>query len=156
MKLFIKRDKTTDGTLFVVLDEYLNSKYCIKSVKNSVVMIDKNGKKLLRIKRIMLPALRTYTIVSGERTIRFMINQKKAYCFFYGISWHIRGDFFAKSFDIINADNSVVATHARRFADSGGGYELNINSEYNELLCVGVAICANLEEKVDNHVLQTV
>ena len=156
MKLYIKRDRTVCGSMFAVLDESGGNRYYVSSVKNSVVLCDTDGRILLRIKRIILPALKSYTLVSGERTIRFMINSKKSYCWFYGMPWHIRGDFFLKSFDIIGADNSVVATHAERFADGGGGYELNIFSEHNELLCVGVAVCSNLESKVDNRVLQTV
>ena len=156
MKLYIKRDKTVDKALFAVLDEYCDNKYYVKSDKNNVVLCDLDGKVLLKIKCLILPALKTYTLVSDERTIRFIINPKKSCCYFYGKSWHIRGDFFTKSFDIIGADNSVVATHAKRFSESGSGYELNINSEHNELLCLGVAICASLEAKVDNPVLQTV
>ncbi len=156
MKLFIKRDRTADGSLFAVLDEFGENKYYVRSVKNSIVLCDLRGKTLFRIKRLILPALRSYTLVSDERTIRFMINPKKSHCWFYGMSWHVRGDFFTKSFDIIDADNSLVATHARRFCGGGSGYELNINSEHNELFCIGVAVCANIESKVDNHVLQTV
>ncbi|MBQ7504292.1 MAG: LURP-one-related family protein [Ruminococcus sp.] len=154
MKLFIKRDKTVDGAMFAVLDELGKNKYYVKSAKSHIVLCDLKGKTLLKIKRILLPALRTYTLVSCERTIRFLINPKKSYCWFYGMSWHIRGDFFAKSFDIMEADNSVAATFARRFNDDG--YELIVNCEHNELLCIGVAVCACLEAKVDNHVLQTV
>ena len=156
MKLFIKREKTADGSLFSVLDEFCQNKYYVKSLRNSIVLCDLNDKALLRIKRLIMPALRSYTLVSDERTIRFMINQRKSNCWFYGMSWHIRGDFFTKSFDIIDADNSTVATHARRFSEGSSGYELNINSEHNEFFCIGVAICANIESKVDNHVLQTV
>lgn len=154
MKLYIKRDKTIDGALFAVLNESGENKYYVKSTKNHVVLCDLKGKTLLKIKRILLPALRTYTLVASERTIRFLINTKKSYCWFYGMSWHIRGDFFEKSFDIMEADNSVAAIFSRRFDDDC--YELDINCEHNELLCLGIAICANLESKVDNHVLQTV
>lgn len=156
MKLFIKRDNSTDGALFAVLDEFCENRYYVKSVKNAVVLCDLKGKPLLKIKRLILPALMTYSLVTRERTIRFMVNPKKSVCWFYGAPWHIRGDFFSKSFDIMDADNSVVATHAERFSDGGSGYELNINSEHNELMCVGVAVCANMQSKVDNPVLQTV
>lgn len=154
MKLFIKRDRTVDGALFAVFDELGENKYYVKSTKNHIVLCDLKGKTLLKIKRILLPALRTYTLVSSERTIRFLINPKKSYCWFYGMSWHIRGDFFEKSFDVMEADNSVASTFARRFNDDG--YELIINCEHNEFLCIGVAVCACLEAKVDNLVMQTV
>lgn len=154
MNLFIKRDRTVDGALFAVFDEKGENKYYVRSVKNCIVLCDLKGKTLLRIKRILLPALKTYTLVSSDRTIRLLINPKKSYCWFYGMSWRIRGDFFSKSFDIMDADNSVAATFARRFDDDS--YKLIINCEHNELLCIGVAVCANLESKVDNHILQTV
>ena len=154
MKLYIKRDRTVDGALFAVLNESGENKYYVRKSKNNVILCDLKGKTLLKIKRLLLPAVKTYTIVSPERTIRFIINPKKSYCWFYGMSWRIRGDFFTKSFDIMDADNSVAATFARRF--DAEGYELIVNCEHNELLCIGIAVCANLESKVDNHVLQTV
>ena len=156
MKLFIKRDRTADGSLFCVLNEFCKDKYYVRSAKNSIVLCDLNDKVLLRIKRLILPSLKAYTLVSAERTIRFMVNPRKSYCWFYGMSWYIRGDFFTKSFDIMDADNSVVATHARRFCDGGSGYELNIFAEHNECFCIGVAVCANIEAKVDNFVPVTV
>ena len=82
MKLYIKRDKTIDGALFAVLNESGENKYYVKSTKNHVVLCDLKGKTLLKIKRILLPALRTYTLVASERTIRFLINPKKSYCGF--------------------------------------------------------------------------
>lgn len=156
MKLFIKRDKTINGALFAVLDEHGDNKYYVRGEKNTVSVCDLDGKVLLNLKRLTLPVLRTYSLNSKERSVKFVVNPKKSLCYFYGVSWHLRGDYFAKSFNIIDADNSIVATHAERFSDGGGGYELNINSEHNELFCVGVAVCANLESKVDNRVLQTV
>ncbi len=156
MKLFVKRDKSADGAMFAVLDEFCNDKYYVKTVKNNIALCDLRGKVMLKIKPLPLPALRAYSLSTRQRSVRFIVNSKKNTCYFYGISWHIRGDFFAKSFDIMDADNSVAATHAERFCDNGSGYELNIYSEHNELFCIGVAVCANLQSKVDNHVLQTV
>lgn len=156
MKLFIKRDKTVDGAMFAVLNENCENKYYVKNVKNIISLCDLHGKALLKIKPLALPALRAYSLSTKQKSVRFIVNQKKSTCYFYGISWHIRGDFFAKSFDIIDADNSVAATHAERFCNGGRGYELNIYSEHNELFCIGVAVCANLCSKVDKPVLQTV
>ena len=110
MKLFVKRDKTVDGSMFAVLDENCRDKYFIRCSKNNIILVDLNDEVLLKVKQLLLPALKTFSISSKERNIKLMINSKSS-CYFYGISWHIRGDFFTKSFDIIDADNSVVAVH---------------------------------------------
>lgn len=156
MKLYIRRDKSAGSSLFEVLDEQCNTKYYVKNTKNHIALCGADDKVLLKIKQLTLPAVRTYSLSTSRKSIKFMVNPKKKLCRFYGISWHIRGDYFVKSFDIMDADNSVTATFAKRFCDGGDGYELNINSEHNELFCIGVAVCANLNAEVDKRVLQTV
>ena len=58
--------------------------------------------------------------------------------------------------DIIDADNSLVATHCERFSKLGDGYELNIRGEDCELFCIGTAVCVNLTQRVKQPKLQTV
>lgn len=158
MKLYIKRDKSTDDSMFIVFDEICEEKYYVTGSKNTMTLTDLHHNKLMTVKRMPLPALKAYSISAGNKNIKFIMNNSlsSVACYFYGIPWHIRGDVFTKSFDIIDADNSLVATHFMRFSRCGDGYELNVMNERRELLCIGTAICVNLEARVDNARVQTV
>lgn len=158
MKLYIKRDKTTDDSMFIVFDEICMEKYYVTGSKNTMVLTDLQHNCLMKIKRLPLPALKAYSITADRGNIKFIVNNAVNYfsCYFYGIPWHIRGNVFNKSFDIIDADNSLVATHSKRFSRCGDGYELNVINEHRELFCIGTAVCVNLEAKVDNVQVQTV
>ena len=158
MKLYIKRDKSTDKSMFVVFDEYCNEKYYVVGSKDKLELISTDKSKLMTIRRVPLPALKAYSITVGKNNIKFIIgnSNSKVSCYYYGIGWHIRGNIFIKSFDILDADNSLVATHAQRFSSCGDGYELNVVNESRELFCIATAICINLVAKVDNPCPQTV
>lgn len=158
MKLYIKRDKTSDDSMFVIFDEQGREKYNVTRSKNTIYMFDTENALRLKVRQLPLPAIRAYSLTAGNRNIKFIMNGKPTAlnCYYYGTSWHIRGDVFAKSFDIIDADNSLIATHCKRFSDTGDGYELNVFAEHSEYLSIGTAICVNLCATVDNRVVQTV
>lgn len=158
MKLYIKRDKSTENSMFVVFDELCNEKYYIVGSKDKLELLNLNKEKCMTIRRMPLPAIRAYSISVGKNNIKFIIGNSKSKvpCYYYGIGWRIRGDIFIKSFDILDADNSLVATHAKRFSRCGDGYELNVFNEVREMFCIATAVCINLEAKVDNPQLQTV
>jgi uncharacterized protein YxjI len=157
MKFYIKRDKTAGDHLFVVLNEQGRDKYFVTGTKNSSVISDNRGNSLVKIHRLPLPALKAFSISSGNYNIKFFINtsSKTPSCYFFGNSWLIRGDIDLNSFDIIDSDNSLVASHRKNFT-AEKGYELCVNNDSNTLFCIAVAVCADIEAKVDNPSLQTV
>lgn len=158
MKLYIKRDKSTDNSMFVVFDEHCNEKYYVIGSKDKFELINLGKEKLLKIRRVPLPALNAFSISAYKRNIKFIIgsSSSKVQCYYYGIGWRIRGNIFIKSFDILDADNSLVATHVKRFSGCGDGYELNIINEDMELFGIATALCINLVAKVDNPCLQAI
>lgn len=158
MKLYIKQDKSIENQLFIVYDELCNEKYFVKGNKDKLYIVDLSGDTLLKIRRIFLPTLKAFSITAQKQNIKFIINNSNKFpnCYFYGIGWRVRGNVFIKSFDIIDADNSLVATHIKRFSPCGDGYELNVINESKELFSIATAICVNLEAKVDNPQMQTV
>ena len=97
-------------------------------------------------------------ISAQKQNIKFIMNNSNKFsnCYFYGVGWRVRGNVFIKSFDIIDADNSLIATHIKRFSPCGDGYELNVINESKELFSIATEICVNLEAKVDNPRMQTV
>ncbi len=157
MKFYIKRDKTVGDSLFIVFDEHGRDKYFVSGSKNSSYISDVSGRVIVKIHRLPLPALKAYSISSGNHNIKFFINtsSKSPSCYFYGNSWLIRGDISVNSFDIIDADNSLVMSHRRSFLNSND-YELDICKGNSELFCIATSVCVDLEAKVDNPALQTV
>ncbi|MGN0489708.1 MAG: hypothetical protein ACI4HO_10640 [Ruminococcus sp.] len=158
MKLYIKRDKSSENSMFIVFDELCKEKYLVTGSKDKLKLKNLKGETLLKIKRIPFPTLRTYSITAKSSNIKLVISSLKTAvnCYFYGIGWHIRGNIFIKSFDIIDADNSLVATHIRRFSPCGDGYELNVINEDRELFSIATALCVNLEAKVDTVQMQPI
>jgi uncharacterized protein YxjI len=144
--------------MFVVLDELLNEKYLVTGSKDNIAVKDLQGNSLLKIKHTPLPAVKAYSIKDGKSSMRFFIGSTRTTvnCYFSGIGWHIRGNVFTKSFDIIDADNSLVATHSKAFGKCIDGYGLNVINEDRELFCIAVAICVNLGARLDNPQIQPV
>lgn len=157
MKFYIKRDKTVGDSLFIIFDDRGRERYYVNGSKNTSYISDLNGRILVKIHRLPLPALKAYSISSGNYNIKFFINtsSKSPSCYFFGNSWLIRGDINRNTFDIIDADNSLVASHVRSFSKTGC-YELEISKGNSELFCIATSICVDLEAKVDNPTLQTV
>ncbi|MBQ5397878.1 MAG: hypothetical protein IIU14_00380 [Ruminococcus sp.] len=156
MKRYIKRDKSAENNLFLIYDELGLELYRVFRQKNNVVLSDTEGKKLLKIKTLPLPKLCAYSISDGKNSIKLIINPQKCSCGFYGTPWQIRGELFSGSFDIIDADNSLVCSHERSFSNGKSCYLAEIESSHNELLCLGTAVCADIRQKADKLCVQTV
>lgn len=158
MKLYIRRDKNAENSLFIVYDELCKEKYYVTGTKDKLVLYNMDEIRVMTIRRVPLPAVKAFSITAGKRNIKFLITpaNSKVPCYYYGVKWHIRGNIFVNSFDILDVDNSVVATNAKRFSPCGDGYELNVYSENKELFCIATALCINIVAKVDNQQLQTV
>lgn len=147
MQLFIKRDTTDLTSRFVVFDDLCKEKYHVvcPSIKSTGKLVVKtlSDEKIATIKEIPLPMMKAYSINDGKQSIKLIINvnAQGSSCYFYSSSWHFRGDILLQSYDIIDVDNSIIASNAKRFGKCGDGYELNITKDSNEALCLCVAIC---------------
>ena len=149
MKFFIQRDKTVGEKLFIVFDEQGREKYFVTGSKNTCFISDTKERVLVKIHRLPLPALKAFSISSGNYNIKFFVNtsSKTPSCYFFGNSWLIRGDILTNTFDVIDSDNSLVASHRVSFSEKKG-YELEIISEHNELFFIATAVCVDIEAKV--------
>ncbi|MDR0914065.1 MAG: hypothetical protein LBM65_02720, partial [Oscillospiraceae bacterium] len=122
MKLYIKRDTSDLLARFSVLDEQCKEKYLVLGSRSpsgeKLVITDTQGEKLLKIKKIPLPVLHAFSIGNKEENFKLIVNlsAKSSTCYYYGISWRIRGDISTGSYDIIDADGTVVASHIKRFS----------------------------------------
>lgn len=163
MKLFIKRDTSTDLAGFNVFDELGRIKYVVRFKKsNTFVKLrvdDINGCRLCGIRRIKLSGVCVYSIgVKGVGNMSTVINVNKdnLMCLLYGTNWRICGDFRTKNFSIIDVDKSLIALQKKTFSNNTSAYELIIENNDNELVCLAVAICINLINTVDNLATQAV
>lgn len=157
MKLFVKRDISTPDAGFTVFSESGQPKYYVVFKKTyPVIKLEVNNSESLtvaKIRQLPLPAILAYSIgVGNGKNVKLMINKKgdKIGCYYYGINWHISGDICAKTFRIIDVDNTVIATHQKSFSSISDSYEINIFDDKNELLCVTTSVCINLLNTVDN------
>ncbi len=161
MKLYIKRDVQDIYSRFVVFDELCREKYIIVSNGKSfdkLKITDLKGNTLTKIKRLPLPLLHAYSITCDKSNFKFILNPAKTAqnCYFYGTSFYIAGRVFTKTFNILDVDNSLVATHNRCCKSCSDGYELEVLAEENEQSCIAIAVCVNLTSITENPALQTV
>jgi len=151
MILYIKRDITDITSRFTVFDETCTAeKYLVTGTHSAagekMQIVPANGSEvLLTIKKIPLPVLHTYSISDKKESIKLIVNNagKTGTCYYYGISWRIRGTIETGSYDIVDADNTVIASHIKRWSSCGDGFELNVNNEDRELFCIATAVCLN-------------
>lgn len=158
MKLFIKRDNSSENSLFVIMDEFCNDLYYATGCADKIKLYNTDKICCMKIRRVSLPAIKAYSISVGKRNIKFLISSHnlKAPCYYYGVKWRIRGNIFINSFDILDVDNTKIASVAKRFGNCGDGFELNVYDNKKEMFCIATVLCLNLQTKVDNHRFQTV
>ena len=160
MKLFIKRELSASSCEFVVSDASGNEKYKVnrkqtKVTPNTVYRIsDVNGEGVAAaIRRLPVVGTKTFVLKAYKTHVTFVMvpTQKGIYAYFYGNNWHIRGDIAAKNFEVIDVDNTEIFSH-KCHSDYG---ELTVVDEENELFCVAAAVCVNLINTTEQHVLKT-
>lgn len=161
MKVFLKRETTPGNVIFTVKDCMGDDKYTVTAKEGTPMskayIKDKAGANRLVIRRINLPMYTLYSISSGGERISLVTSHSNLQeCVFYGISWRISGDVRKRSYDIVDADNSVVAAVTKAGVGKCDSIALNIFCEQRELFSIGVAICLCMEKTVDCEVFQTI
>lgn len=162
MKLFLKRDFSNEGALFIVFDHLGKEKfYVYRDMRHShfsLAITDTNFNRLCSISTVPLPIFKAFTIKDKKSIIRLIFNKNtsRPMCYYYGISWRIRGDIINKNFEVVDNDNTILLTHRGSWSRSGDSYELNITEGSRELFLIASAICVDLIESADEKQLQTV
>ncbi|MGN1132497.1 MAG: hypothetical protein ACI4RL_06285 [Ruminococcus sp.] len=162
MNLFLKRDISSEGTLFIVFDELGKEKYyVVRDNRHShfcLAITDTNFNRLCSISTVPLPILKAFTIKDKKSIIRLIFNKNtsRPMCYYYGISWRIRGDIINKNFEIVDNDNTVLLTHRGSWSRNCDCYDINITEGSRELLLIASAICVDLLQSADEKQLQTV
>lgn len=174
MKVFLKRETAPENgsignngsnrntnIIFTVKDCMGYDKYTVRSKEGSPVskiyIEDLFGSRRLVIRRIYFPLYTLYYMTSGgERISMATSHSNPEECMFYGISWHISGNVRRKSYNIMDADNSVVAAVAKAGVGNCDAIALNILCEQRELFSIGTAVCFCMEKTSECEVFQTV
>lgn len=159
MRLFIRRSTSAADCLFVLYDASGNEKYKVirKATKvapnASYFITDASGRTAAKIRRLPLVGAKTFALRADKSRVNLVLlpTQQGVFATFYGVNWHLNGDVAAKNYTVIDVDKTVVFRHTRH-ARYG---ELEIFDEENELLCIAAAVCINLLNTVEKHVLLT-
>lgn len=158
MKLFIKRNISSEKTAFVVFNEQGYEKYNIVLKKKKSYygfdIISTDSNLMCKVRKIPVGNVNTYSIKDNCRRVTFVCVpvSDTIKCHFYGVNWHVTGNAISKNFYIMDVDNSVIATHKMIAPD----YELNVFDNANELISLATCICINLINTVDNRATQAV
>lgn len=109
----------------------------------SMRIVGLDGETLCKVRRLGFSALAAYSITIGGETVRLNIavSAGRATVRFRGISFCIRGEVTSGSYDIIDADKTIVCAVYRDYAK--GSTELTIYEKEREILCIAAAACLN-------------
>ena len=109
----------------------------------SMRISDEAGGELCRVRRLGFSALSAYSIsLPGGETVRLNIAAAgRVAVRFRGISFSIRGDVLSGSYDIVDADRSVVCAVYRDYAKDCT--HLTIQNTEREILCIAAVACIN-------------
>ena len=147
VKRYLQQDISDIGARYEVYDEKGGLIYRVRGKNTpsgeSMRIIGPEGETLCKVRRLGFSALAAYSITIGGETVRLNIavSGGAATVRFRGISFCIRGDVTSGSYDIIDADKTVVCCVYRDYAK--GSLYLTINEKEREILCIAAAACLN-------------
>ena len=145
MRLYVKRDTSELYSRYEVLDDKGNLKYTVRGKQNPsgehIRLCDKSGAVVCKIRCLGVSAFSAYVVKVGSETVRMNIAVSGAVASvrFHGISFCIRGDVITGSYDILDADNSVVCAVYKDFVKNALTLSVELNER--ELFCIAAAIC---------------
>lgn len=158
MKLFLKRNISSEKSCFTIFDELGYEKYSAvftgSKSASRINVADNKNKTVLKIRKVPLVGTHTFVFKAGKSHVTFVtvVSQKGIHGYYYGNNWHISGDAASGSFSIIDVDNTVISSQIKH-ADC---MELIIPDKSNELYCLATSICLNLFNTVDKLAIQAV
>ena len=146
MKVFIRRDTSDLHSRFLVFDEYGNKIYSVSgrnTASGELMKVIDAGFTAAKIRDMKFPVINAYSITVGTESVKLFFTYRagRLRARYSGISWRIRGDILSGSFDILDADGTIICSVCERFSDNCT--ELNIYEKGRELFCIASAVCVN-------------
>ena len=123
MKLYVKDSKGSNQSRFLIYDEFSNLKYKVAINKTSLTIkldvfdINSNS-RVAKIRKRDILFLKTYTVSCKENKINEFVSVKLR--------------------------KSIIMEHKRKINNGENYYEIDINDQNNELLCVCIALCIEI------------
>ncbi len=159
MKVYLKRDKSDENSRYIVYSESGEILYKIYgSYKSHVekIYVMQEDKYIAKMRETLLGNFRTcYVTTSSDNFyIAMKCSRDKVSVTFRGAGFHIRGNVFDKSYDIMNIDNSVVGVVSRRFSTRADALELNVYDNKYILSCIACAVFFDTACVMDTSALQ--
>ena len=145
MRMQLQRDTSGETARYLVFDE--GGTMCGRisgriSPSGELMMISDCGNNILcKVRRLGFSSLAAYRIRTGTETVRLQaaVSGGMAMVRFRGISFSIRGDVMSGSYDIIDADQTLVCSASKDFGK--GCVMLEIFQQERGCLCVAAAAC---------------
>lgn len=146
MKAFIRRDTSDIHSRFLVFDEYGDKIYSVtgrNTASGELMKVIDGGFTAAKIRDMRLPVLDAYSVSVGAESVKLFFTYRagRLRVRYSGISWRIRGDILSGSYDILDADGTLICSVFEHF--SKNCTELNIYEKGRELFCLASAICVN-------------
>ncbi|MGN0453269.1 MAG: hypothetical protein ACI4GZ_05655 [Ruminococcus sp.] len=155
MKLFLKRDTSSDSSRYIVYDESGLDKYVISGKRTASVekfyINTPDGRPLVRIRAVPFHIFYAFSISDGNERFTITVNNlsRLSDYHFHGISWRLRREDCSRNFELLDADLTLVMTQNAGKLHSFGAYELYIASPQRELFCIATALCADMVDFAD-------
>ena len=146
MKRYLQRDTSGLSARYEVYGECGELLYRIRGKNTpsgeSMRIDDRDDGTLCKVRRLGFQTLSAYSISLPGETVRLNIAVTGLVAVrFRGISFSVRGDVLSGSYDIIDADRTVVCAVYRDFAKECT--HLTIYNTEREILCIAAAACIN-------------
>ncbi len=119
-----------------------------------MVLSDLSGNPLVRIRVAPFRVFYAFSVRSGSERFTMVASTASGRTDFrfHGISWLLSRSADMRSFEIFDADGSLVmCQNADRFHMTGA-YTLEVYSELRELFCIAAAVCADVINYADTTV----
>ena len=147
MDLYIKQNTEPDNILFHIFDKAGVPAFTVTgdlgSLGGKLYLLDAGGTEAARIHRLGVSTLSKYSVVIGEKE-RLRVTQNftapKQLFKLTKTSWRLRGDFLTRTFDVVDADHSVLMSHGRCWNSCGDCFGVQITRDQDVPACLAVAV----------------
>ena len=142
---YLQRDLSDERSRYAVYDGRGELVYSARAKNKKpgelIHITDSSDSVKCAVRRLGFTRLSTYLIRAEHDSMRMnlAVTQGGAAVQFSGISFYIRGDVLSGSYDIIDADSTVVCAVCKDYAKSC--VRLEVKMKERELFCMAAAMC---------------
>ena len=149
MKLYIKQKVFSFRDRFTVKDEHNHDKYFAEgvflSLGKQLHIYDTNGHPVAFIRQKLFSWMPRFVIeIDGHEVceiaqrFQFMRNDYDL----HGVPWQLHGDFIGHEYDLTDGQN-ILMQLSKAWFTWGDSYEMNIQPNTDELLCLCIALAVD-------------